>query len=288
MDCANLNNPEILDRTIIPGDTQTLKLANNRITDEKQLKETLVTLTSLRELQLHGNELAKLNEATFAQNCNLEVISLGHGNAEIKLPETVFVGASSVKILDLGASFTKIHAELFSPLTNLEYLFLQFNEVGRLSSSHFYNNQKLEYVDASSAQIDSISDNAFTSSTALKQVLLRRNSIKTLEPETFQTLGELSWLDLGRNQLQIILPGTFTANTDLKILDLDQNLIDIICPTAFSEARNSLEAINLAYNRLPEELNKNFCLDGCDGDIDDFWHLLDASFSNSTDCLISQ
>ena len=39
-----------------------------------------------------------------------------------------------MKILDLGASFTKIHAELFSPLTNLEYLFLQFNEVGRLSS----------------------------------------------------------------------------------------------------------------------------------------------------------
>ena len=47
------------------------------MTDEKHLKETLVTLTSLRELQLHGNELPKLNEATFAQNCNLEVISLG-------------------------------------------------------------------------------------------------------------------------------------------------------------------------------------------------------------------
>ncbi|CBY12745.1 unnamed protein product [Oikopleura dioica] len=275
MDCANLNNPDIFDRTIIPGDTQTLKLANNRITDEKQLEETLVTLTSLRELQLHGNELAKLNEATFAQNCNLEVISLGHGNAGMKLPETVFVGASSVKILDLGAAFTKIHPELFSPLTNLEYLFLQFNE-------------KLEYVDASSAQIDSISDNAFTSSTALKQVLLRRNSIKTLEPETFQALEELSWLDLGRNELQIIMPGTFTANTDLKILDLDQNLIDTICPTAFSGAKENLEAINLAYNRLPEELNKNFCLDECDGDIGEFWNILDALFSNSTDCLILQ
>ena len=146
----------------------------------------------------------------------------------------------------------------------------------------------MEYVDASSAQIDSISDNAFTSSTALKQLLLRRNSIKTLEPETFQTLEELSWLDLGRNELQIILPGTFTANTDLKILDLDQNLIEIICPNAFSEAKDNLEAINLAYNKLPEELNKNFCLDGCDGDIDEFWNLLDATFSNSTDCFISR
>ena len=53
------------------------------MTDEKQLKETLVTLTSLRELQLHGNELAKLNEATFAQNCNLEVISLGTATKKI-------------------------------------------------------------------------------------------------------------------------------------------------------------------------------------------------------------
>lgn len=143
-------------------------------------------------------------------------------------------------------------------------------------------------MDASSAQIDSISDNAFTSSTALKQVLLRRNSIKTLEPETFQALEELSWLDLGRNELQIIMPGTFTANTDLKILDLDQNLIDTICPTAFSGAKDNLEAINLAYNRLPEELNKNFCLDECDGDIGEFWNILDALFSNSTDCLILQ
>ena len=132
------------------------------MTDEKQLKETLVTLTSLRELQLHGNELAKLNEATFAQNCNLEVISLGtarekissleicktfvfaklthfflfqgHGNNGVKLPETVFVGATNVKILDLGAAFTNINPELLAPLTNLEYLFLQFNNVGRLSS----------------------------------------------------------------------------------------------------------------------------------------------------------
>ena len=64
----------------------------------------------------------------------MTLLYLGHGNAGMRLPETVFVGASSVKILDLGASFTKIHPELFSPLTNLEYLFLQFNEVGRLGS----------------------------------------------------------------------------------------------------------------------------------------------------------
>ena len=52
----------------------------------------------------------------------------------MKLPETVFVGATNVKILDLGAAFTSINPELLAPLTKLEYLFLQFNNVGRLSS----------------------------------------------------------------------------------------------------------------------------------------------------------
>ena len=143
-------------------------------------------------------------------------------------------------------------------------------------------------MDASSAQITSISDNAFTRSTALKQILLRRNSIKSLELETFQSLEELSWLDLGRNELQIILPGTFSANTELKILDLDQNFIDTICPSAFSDARESLEAVNLSYNRLPEALNRNFCLDGCEGSIEDFWNILESTFGNSTDCSISE
>ena len=38
----------------------------------------------------------------FSQNCNLEVLSLGHGNKGVQLDPNVFLGANKIKILDLG------------------------------------------------------------------------------------------------------------------------------------------------------------------------------------------
>ena len=41
----------------------------------------------------------------FSQNCNLEVLSLGHGNKGVQLDPNVFLGANKIKILDLGTCF---------------------------------------------------------------------------------------------------------------------------------------------------------------------------------------
>ena len=41
----------------------------------------------------------------FSQNCNLEVLSLGHGNYGMQMDSNVFLGADKLKILDLGMNF---------------------------------------------------------------------------------------------------------------------------------------------------------------------------------------
>lgn len=41
----------------------------------------------------------------FSQNCNLEVLSLGHGNYGMQMDSNVFLGADKLKILDLGKNY---------------------------------------------------------------------------------------------------------------------------------------------------------------------------------------
>ena len=86
----------------MPGDTGKLILAGNQISDDVALKNTFESLESVFEIQIHGNRLTKLDEGMFAQNCNLEVLSLGHGNHGMQMDSNVFLGADKLKILDLG------------------------------------------------------------------------------------------------------------------------------------------------------------------------------------------
>ena len=72
MDCSNLQESAILQETVIPGDTQILKLSGNNLQSDKNLKEILNSLTSVHEIQLHDNNLDKLSEgrdSTLTQFC---------------------------------------------------------------------------------------------------------------------------------------------------------------------------------------------------------------------------
>ena len=102
MDCGDLLKDDILNQAIVPGDTGKLILAGNQISDDLALKNTFESLESVFEIQIHGNRLTKLDEGMFAQNCNLEVLSLGHGNHGMQMDSNVFLGADKLKILDLG------------------------------------------------------------------------------------------------------------------------------------------------------------------------------------------
>lgn len=136
MDCSNLQRNDILQQTIIPGDTQNLKLSGNNLQSISDLKDILISLTSVHEIQLHDNNIKELGEGLFSQNCNLKVLSLGHGNEEVKMDPNLFIGSDKIEILDLGAAKADINNELFIPLPNLQYLFLQLNNIPKITSRH--------------------------------------------------------------------------------------------------------------------------------------------------------
>ena len=109
----------------------------------------------------------------FSQNCNLEVLSLGHGNKGVQMDHNIFLGADKLKILDLGNAETNITAGTLEPLTDLQFLFLQLNNIEKITTNFFKNNENLEYIDASNSKISEISVDAFTNNKRLAQMLLR-------------------------------------------------------------------------------------------------------------------
>ena len=129
-----MQRSDILEKATIPGDTQILKLSGNRISSSANLKDILNSLPSVGEIQLHDNHIEELGEGLFSQNCNLKVLSLGHSTKSIEMNENLFIGAEKIQILDLGDAKAEIADSLFSPLSNLQYLFLQLNNVPVITS----------------------------------------------------------------------------------------------------------------------------------------------------------
>ena len=62
------------------------------------------------------------------------MLSLGHGNNGVNLNPNLFIGSDKIEILDLGAARAEIKKDLFAPLPNLKYLFLQFNIIKAITS----------------------------------------------------------------------------------------------------------------------------------------------------------
>merc|ERR1712141_179888 len=201
----------------------------------------------------------------------------------VQIDENIFLGADKLKILDLGNAETNVTSGTLAPLTDLQFLFLQLNNIGKITTSFFQNNENLEYVDATNAMIAEIAVDAFSNNKRLAQMLLRQNHLQIIEGDTFSPLISLSWLDLGRNSLKNINSNLFKSNTNLRIIDLDSNKLVSVCKRAFDSQRDSLIAINLSDNpALPQPLNQNFCNeDYCDFSMEVFWTTLDQ---NGVEC----
>jgi len=276
MDCGDLSKENILEQAIVPGDTGKLILAGNMISDEGALKSTFESLESVFEIQIHGNKLTKLGEGMFSQNCNLEVLSLGHGNYGMQMDSNVFLGADKLKILDLGFAETNITRNLFDPLGELKYLFLQSNVFPVISSNFFQQNTNVEYIDVTNSQVTKLSVEAFRSNTKLAQLLLRQNKLDMIEDGTFDSIQDLEWIDLGRNQLTSVTNELFAKNENLRIVDLDSNNLNKVCARAFETQKDTLAGINLSDNMdLVVELSRNFCNeDHCDTNMEAFWSSL--------------
>ena len=81
----------------------------------------------------------------------------------------------------------------------------------------------LEYIYLQKNQIVSLHKDTFKGLVKLKELYLEENKIKSLEPNTFKDLLNLRELNLERNQIEALREDNFKVMVMLEVLNLQRN-----------------------------------------------------------------
>ncbi|EXJ84564.1 hypothetical protein A1O3_05233 [Capronia epimyces CBS 606.96] len=223
---------------------QTLNLSNNRLTKDAvdiacqipQLRELMIGenlidgalsfngnhLKQLQVLDLHGNQIERLNGDGLSQLRSLKVLNVA-GNKLTMLPWELL---STLPLTELNISNNQLSGILFKGTSPLQRL-------RRLDASH----NKLEGVSEAELELPD-----------LRSLVLDGNRISELPDLT--RCKELQILGVAENQLNDI-PPTLVRLESLKSADFGHNNIRLINPGVAS--MKSLSSLNLAGNPLREK-----------------------------------
>ena len=178
-----------------------LWLSNNGL---KSVQPTLfANMPSLTELYLNGNEIEVLDDPrTFTANLNL------------------------THLVCVKNWISKLHPDLFRPLTSIQVLDLSYNRLQALDHTIFASLSLLENLALSNNELRDIPVALFANLPSLKYLMLGNNYISQLHPDTFSSLPTLYHLDLSKNGLTMVDAPTFLpiANT-INSLSLQENRI---------------------------------------------------------------
>ncbi|XP_063233059.1 toll-like receptor 3 [Bacillus rossius redtenbacheri] len=144
----------------------------------------------------------------------------------------------------------------FLNLTNLNGLFLTYNEIQEINIGSFTNLAALNILDLSHNHLKAIKNHVFEILEQLKLLDLSSNHIETLESEVFITLRALKYLFLHCNKLKRFDSNVLPTNTILEMLRLDNNLITLN-NTSFKGLK-FLSELNLDNNSLGNAIYDEF------------------------------
>ena len=209
-----------------------LNLGHNRFS--RLTRDMFLTLTKLRTLDMHGNNLMYLEPGVFRDLDSLQVLSL----AGDELNETNLV--------------PDIWLDVSDTLTQLDLAF----GYSRLSTNTFTNFTKLKTLGIGTI---SMWDVRFLSALALTELSLNPHCLfnkqipelqfTVFQPGLFKDFSGLMKLVLRNSLVSVIHSGAFGGLHKLVILELTDNRISTIMPGAF-RGLSSLRTLGLAYNQL--------------------------------------
>jgi Leucine-rich repeat (LRR) protein len=129
--------------------------------------------------------------------------------------------------------YTDIALGTFSNLPNLQYLYLDNNQIRKLQSNIFNNLPELRLLYLNANKIKELQPGMFNNLPNLDVLGLENNQIRELQPNIFNNLPALEYLILENNQIQELLPGVFNNLPALKHLDLENNQIQELQPHSY-------------------------------------------------------
>ncbi|XP_069484351.1 leucine-rich repeat-containing G-protein coupled receptor 5 isoform X2 [Ambystoma mexicanum] len=172
------------------------------------------TLTNLKELGFHSNNIKSIPEQAFAGNPSLTTIHF-YDNPIQLVGRSAFQNLPELKTLTLnGASQITDFPDL-SGTTSLESLDFSYNriqDVPNLSGC-----RRLQKIDLRHNEIYEIKSNAFPHLTVLRSLDLAWNKITTIHPNAFSSLPALTKLELSFNHLSSFPVTGLQGLTHLKL-----------------------------------------------------------------------
>ena len=161
----------------------------------------------------------------------------------------------------LRISYSNLQSINIPDSVQLLELWVDRNNISRIESRTFENQESLRYLNVRDSKIQEIDEDAFIGLSALESLVLMDNHIATLAPRTFHPLINVTYLDLNRNNLTSISDELFSQNTQIVNLYLDFNQIEEISPRFTTGFGETLRYIDLEGNNC---VDRRFEIDNKD------------------------
>uniref|UniRef100_T1IWA1 Ig-like domain-containing protein n=1 Tax=Strigamia maritima TaxID=126957 RepID=T1IWA1_STRMM len=228
-DCSHHNISSV---PLVPQDTESLLLRNNRISD---LSDVIPSLLQLRQLDVSVNKLAYLGRGHIFKNLTL-LFSLNLSKNKL----------------------SAIYKDVFRRLIRMEHLSVADNFISFIESSAFKSMGKLKVLDLSSNQLNAIYVEFFSSMSQLTELNVANNRIHRVTGALLTPLKKLEKLHLQQNRIADISDDAFLGLTRLQILNLANNLLHTI-PSQSLRFLNGLHTLDLSSNQFDRIKSEDLC-----------------------------
>ncbi|NP_001031762.1 toll-like receptor 3 precursor [Macaca mulatta] len=274
---------------------QELLLSNNKIQALKSEELGILANSSLKKLELSSNQIKefspgcfhaigrslglflnnvqlgpRLTEKLCLELANTSVRNLSLSNSQLSTTSnTTFLGLKWTNLTMLDLSHNNLNVvgnDSFAWLPQLEYFFLEYNNIQHLLSHSLHGLFNVRYLNLkrsftkqsiSLASLPKIDDFSFRWLTCLEHLNMEDNDISGIKSNMFTGLINLKYLSLSNSftSLQTLTNETFVslAHSPLHILNLTKNKISKIESGAFSWLGH-LEVLDLGLNEIGQEL----------------------------------
>ncbi|XP_059582071.1 leucine-rich repeat-containing G-protein coupled receptor 5 isoform X3 [Alligator mississippiensis] len=211
------------------------------------------TLTNLKELGFHSNNIKSIPEQAFVGNPSLITIHF-YDNPIQLVGKSAFQHLPELRTLTLNGASQITEFPDLTGTTSLESLTLTGAQITSLPKTACDQLPNLQVLDLSYNLLEDLP--SFTACKKLQKIDLHHNEIYEIKADTFQQLVALRSLDLAWNQIAIIQPSAFSSLPSLIKLDLSSNLLSSFPVTGL----HGLTHLKLTGNRALQSLisSENF------------------------------